>query len=120
LLAGTTMPLPTVEPPLINSSNPWATTAEDLQRLFDCEDTGAVTTRTSLLHGFEHDGNIHQYAFFSPQDHTQKSGSADGETPAELSASLNTLGTQLQSAGGAAFRSNDVVARLVSFWLMLC
>ncbi|KAK5734845.1 dihydroorotate dehydrogenase [Elasticomyces elasticus] len=87
------MPLPSIEPPLINSSNPWATTLEDLQQLFDCPHTGAVTTRTSLLHGFEHDSKIHQHTFFSPHDHSLKPTDAnDGHVPAVYSASLNTLG----------------------------
>ncbi|KAK4957537.1 dihydroorotate dehydrogenase [Elasticomyces elasticus] len=87
------MPLPSIEPPLINSSNPWATTLEDLEQLFDCPHTGAVTTRTSLLHGFEHDSKIHQHTFFSPHDHSLKPTDAnDGCVPAVHSASLNTLG----------------------------
>lgn len=89
------MPLPIVDPPLINTANPWATTAEDLQKLFDCPHTGAVTTRTSLLHGFEHNPAVHQYAFFNPQDLSSKPASSDGEVPAEASASLNTLGMSL-------------------------
>ncbi|KAK4543666.1 hypothetical protein LTR36_005311 [Oleoguttula mirabilis] len=85
------MPLPPINPPLLNSANPWATTTEDLQALFDCSSTGAVTTRTSLIHGFEHDPEIHQYAFFSLQDQ-MPSTSKDGEVPSEYSGSLNTLG----------------------------
>ena len=54
-----------INPPLLNSANPWATTKQDLQNLYECEATGAVTTRTCLLHGFKHDPSIHQYAFFS-------------------------------------------------------
>ncbi|KAK5679157.1 dihydroorotate dehydrogenase [Elasticomyces elasticus] len=87
------MPLPSIDPPLINSSNPWASTLEHLQQLFDCPYTGAVTTRTSLLHGFEHDSTIHQHTFFSPHDHSLKPKNAnDGHVPAVYSASLNTLG----------------------------
>ncbi|KAK5123186.1 hypothetical protein LTR85_003385 [Meristemomyces frigidus] len=85
------MPLPPISPPLFNSSNPWATTVEHLQALFDCESTGAVTTRTSLLHGFQHDPDVHQYTFFSPLDQTP-STSKDDEVPSEYSGSLNTLG----------------------------
>lgn len=87
------MPLPLIEPPLLNSSNPWATSAEDLQRLFDCEHTGAVTTRTSLLNGFDHDDRVHQHTFFSPLDHTVKPRDVvDGIVPAPYGSSLNTLG----------------------------
>ncbi|KAK3635944.1 dihydroorotate dehydrogenase [Elasticomyces elasticus] len=87
------MPLPSIDPPLINSSNPWATTLEDLEQLFDCPHTGAVTTRTSLLYGFKHDPTIHQYTFFSPHDHSNKPTDAnDGHVPAVYNASLNTLG----------------------------
>lgn len=83
------MPLPTINPPLLNSANPWATTLEDLQPLFDCPNTGAVTTRTSLLHGFEHDGNVHQYTFFSPSNYQV---AKYGKGPSNLNGSLNTLG----------------------------
>lgn len=85
------MPLPVIEPPLVNSSNPWATTSEDLQKLFDCPYTGAVTTRTSLLHGFEHDSAIHQYTFFNPQGRPAQDF-VDGSVPREYGGSLNTLG----------------------------
>ena len=53
-----------IYPPLLNSSSPWATTVEDIQALYDCEYTGAVTTRTSLLEGFNHDPAVHQHVFF--------------------------------------------------------
>ena len=87
------MPLPNIDPPLLNSSNPWATTTEDLQALFDCESTGAVTTRTSLLNGFEHDNAIHQHTFFSAHDHSLKpKDSKDGHVSTEHDGSLNTLG----------------------------
>ena len=87
------MPLPTIHPPLLNSSNPWATTSEDLQALFDCQNTGAITIRTSLLNGFEHDDSIHQYTFFNFHDHSIKPGNVkDGEVPAANGGSLNTLG----------------------------
>ncbi|KAK1074657.1 dihydroorotate dehydrogenase [Friedmanniomyces endolithicus] len=87
------MPLPPISPPLINSSNPWATTAEDLQHLVDCPHTGAVTTRTSLLQAFDHNPAIHQHTFFNPHSHSLKpSDVSDGEVPADYSASLNTLG----------------------------
>lgn len=81
------MPLPPIDPPVLNSSNPWATTVEDLQALFDCPYTGAISTRTSLLKGFEHDDSIHRYAFFNASEHslTQKGNGVNG-------GSLNTLG----------------------------
>ena len=61
-----------IDPPLLNSASPWATTYEDLKALYDCPHTGAVTTRTCLLEGFEHDNEVHQYCFF-------ESGGAAGE-----------------------------------------
>ena len=49
-----------------------------------------MTTRTSLLHGFEHDDSIHQYTYFDPHSHSLKATpTADA---ANDSASLNTLG----------------------------
>jgi len=83
------MPL-TINPPLCNSANPWATGLNDLRNLYNCPHTGAVTTRTAQLGGFEHDDSVHQYTFFNPHNHQQ---SADIEQPAvEESGSLNTLG----------------------------
>ncbi|KAK3996740.1 hypothetical protein QBC44DRAFT_355455 [Cladorrhinum sp. PSN332] len=86
-------PLVQISPPLINSANPWATTLEDLERLYTCPSTGAVTTRTSLINAFPHDDAKHQYAFFSPSSHIptlpnpQPNNSDHSQT-----ASLNTLG----------------------------
>ncbi|KAA8893879.1 hypothetical protein FN846DRAFT_787292 [Sphaerosporella brunnea] len=50
-------------PPLLNSATPWATTHSELSALYACAHTGAVTTRTTLLHGFEHDARVHQHTF---------------------------------------------------------
>ena len=93
------MPLPFIDPPLINSANPWATTKQDLQILFDCPHTGAVTTRTSLIHGFEHNNSIHQFTFFNPHSHSHSAPNADVNSttktqpiPSTHAASLNTLG----------------------------
>lgn len=89
------MPLPPINPPLINSANPWATTKQDLQTLFDCPHTGAVTTRTSLIHAFEHDDSIHQYTFFDPLSHStpnQNPNTSNQKIPPTHAASLNTLG----------------------------
>lgn len=61
-------PLSRIQPPLVNSSNPWATSYADLLSLYDCPYTGAVTTRTSMLHGFVNDPAIHQHTFFRVSD----------------------------------------------------
>jgi dihydroorotate dehydrogenase (fumarate) len=85
--------LPKIDPPLLNSATPWATTIDDLRHLYNCPDTGAITIRTSLLQGFAHDPSVHQYAFFSPSTGAATTF-ADGRAavlPDETS-SLNTLG----------------------------
>lgn len=74
-------------PPLLNSASPWATTREELQALYDCPYTGALTVRTSLLGGFDHDDAIHQHAFIS-SDHTTTSLPKSGQKVS----SLNTYG----------------------------
>ncbi|KAK1833228.1 hypothetical protein QBC39DRAFT_329118 [Podospora conica] len=76
-----------IHPPLINSSNPWATTLEDLWALYDCPSIGAVTTRTSLVNGFDHDPEKHVYQFFDTGSH-ESSATSDGTQ----NASLNSLG----------------------------
>lgn len=80
-------PLFKINPPLINSACPWATTLDDLRRLYACPSTGAVTTRTSLINGFDHDPAKHQHTFFDQSTHHASS------SPDPLkSASLNSLG----------------------------
>jgi dihydroorotate dehydrogenase (fumarate) len=73
------------DPPLLNSSNPWATDIKQLRELYQCPFTGAITVRTSTLSGFAHDDSIHQYALFDPI-------LLDATTSTSASASLNTLG----------------------------
>ncbi|KAI5248663.1 FMN-linked oxidoreductase [Aureobasidium subglaciale] len=86
------MPLPVIDPPLLNSANPWCSTREDLEALYTCLHTGAVTTRTSLPLGFAHDPSIHQHAFFSTQSHTPTTAPDYTISGKEYPASLNTLG----------------------------
>lgn len=78
-----------IDPPLLNSANPWATTLEDLEKIYLSEYTGAVTTRTTLLDGFKHDDSIHQYVFFNPRSHASTKSS---QTETGSVGSLNTLG----------------------------
>ncbi|KAF4610357.1 hypothetical protein G7Y89_g15763 [Cudoniella acicularis] len=89
----------TIHPPLLNSANPWATTAADLQALYECPFTGAVTIRTSLLEAFNQNPQHHQYTFFSSVlghatakiDTTTYAEGRSEILPNETS-SLNTLG----------------------------
>ena len=97
-----------INPPIINSSNPWATTKTDLSALYESPNVGAVTTRTSLLHGFGHDNQVHQYCFFDVNDGFAKPGESfskgredekivEGDVPQGMKnakgyTSLNTLG----------------------------
>jgi dihydroorotate dehydrogenase (fumarate) len=87
-MAPTTPPVLDINPPLLNSANPWATTLDDLRALYACKSTGAVTTRTSLINGFGHDPEKHQYLFFNSADHT----SHGTDTTPSTNASLNNLG----------------------------
>ncbi|RPA72246.1 FMN-linked oxidoreductase [Ascobolus immersus RN42] len=50
-----------IDPPLLNTACPWATTIDDLRTLYNSRHTGAVTTRTTTLNGYPHDDSIHQY-----------------------------------------------------------
>ncbi|KAB5577543.1 dihydroorotate oxidase [Coniochaeta sp. 2T2.1] len=81
-----------IDPPLLNSANPWATTLEDLQALYACPSTGAVTTRTSMLNGFAHDDTKHQYVFFNGSDQSNVSFLPQPGKPTGHNASLNSLG----------------------------
>lgn len=79
-----------IDPPLLNSANPWATSRDDLETLYRSPHTGAATTRTTLLQGFEHDDSIHQFAFFDPSTQTPRSTTEASAQSA--SGSINTLG----------------------------
>lgn len=87
-----------INPPLLNSSNPWATTESDLLALYDCPYTGAVTIRTSLWAGFKQHPLTHQYTFFSSElGHATADINVDlpegrGEARHGETNSLNTLG----------------------------
>ena len=52
------------DPPYLNSAGPWATSKEDLQSLYDCQYTGAITTRTGTLQGFPQDPKVHAWHYF--------------------------------------------------------
>lgn len=41
-----------IEPPLFNSASVWASDKGQLKELYECAYTGAVTTRTTTLDGF--------------------------------------------------------------------
>lgn len=72
-----------INPPLLNSSCPWATDVDQLRELYESPYTGAVTTRTSLLEGFNHDDTIHQHIFFA-------AGQGSTDTPKPLNSDSNT------------------------------
>ena len=44
-----------ISPPLLNASCAWASELSQLRELYDCPYTGAVTTRTATLNGFNED-----------------------------------------------------------------
>ncbi|CAH0026507.1 unnamed protein product [Clonostachys rhizophaga] len=94
-------------PPLVNSACPWATDLACLKALLDSPSTGAVTTRTSLLAGFDHQPERHRFTFFDPGASNTPDGdtysfpdepgrattaSSLGPSDAAHTASLNTLG----------------------------
>ncbi|KAF1837227.1 FMN-linked oxidoreductase [Decorospora gaudefroyi] len=82
----------TIDPPLLNSSNPWCTTLDQLQELYNSSHTGAVTTRTSLLKGFLHDSSQHQFAFYNPTSLRASQPNVDQGGTLDQTGSLNTLG----------------------------
>jgi len=84
-----------INPPLLNSANPWATTVDDLRELYNCPYTGAVTIRTSLLEGFAHNSKTHQYTFFDSKRGRATANintEGQGEVKPDETSSLNTLG----------------------------
>lgn len=89
-----TRPPLTINPPLLNSANPWATDLSHLLPLYASPHTGAITTRTSLLNGYPHNDAVNQYTFFSPTTQAPVGivNPTPATTPATHAASLNTLG----------------------------
>ncbi|EGS18300.1 dihydroorotate dehydrogenase-like protein [Thermochaetoides thermophila DSM 1495] len=79
-----------IHPPLTNTACPWATTLDDLRQLYECPSTGAVTTRTSLIHGFDHDPSRHQYSLFDVTSHA--SNLVDTSPVPQANSSINSLG----------------------------
>ncbi|KAJ4251506.1 dihydroorotate dehydrogenase [Fusarium torreyae] len=93
------MPPPslTIHPPLLNSATPWATELKDLLAIASSPSTGAITTRTSLINGFDHQHEQHQYLFFNPANATPNEGTSSTQEPpkghtTDSTASLNNLG----------------------------
>ncbi|GAA5938953.1 uncharacterized protein JCM15063_004374 [Sporobolomyces koalae] len=58
------------EVPLLNSASPWASTLEDLEQLWQCEFSDAITTRTATLTGYPDDPAKHQVAFFGTKNNS--------------------------------------------------
>jgi dihydroorotate dehydrogenase (fumarate) len=81
-----------IHPPLLNSANPWCSTLEQLGELYASPHTGAVTTRTSLLTGFPHSDETHQFAFYNPASHAALPANQEQPNGPEETGSLNTLG----------------------------
>ena len=86
-----------VDYPLLNSASVWASTEEELGILYRAEHTGAITIRTSMLNGFQHDDEVHQYCLFDvnspsyePDSNSPKAASVKMKKAAQ--SSLNTLG----------------------------
>ena len=83
-----------LNPPLLNSSNRWATTEAELEELYTCPYTGALTIRTSLISGFLHRDKVHQHCFFEAQSLYQNESKnlSNSDSTATSLSSLNTLG----------------------------
>lgn len=52
-----------IDPPIMNSSSPWASEASQILDLYRCDSTGAVVTRTSMPNGFPENKSVHMHAF---------------------------------------------------------
>ena len=88
------VPLLDINPPLINTPCPAATTLEDLIALWNCPSTGAITTRTSTRDGFNHDKTKNLYVFYDSSSHTVSptTNPSPFETAPNQNATLNSLG----------------------------
>jgi len=76
-----------ISPPLINASCAWSSDLNQLQELYDSPYTGAVTTRTATLDGFQEDES-HTVAFTT---HTTSTLNSYGYSPHPLSTYLSWI-----------------------------
>ncbi|KDQ54918.1 hypothetical protein JAAARDRAFT_209114 [Jaapia argillacea MUCL 33604] len=102
-----------IEPPLINTSCAWASDLSQLQELYDCPHTGAVTTRTATLDGFteteEH--TVRQQVVFTIDGTT--SLNSYGYSPHPLSSYLSWIRTIL-SQPSASNKSKPFIISITS------
>ncbi|KAI5860230.1 hypothetical protein GGS23DRAFT_614072 [Durotheca rogersii] len=94
-----------IDPPLLNSASPWATTLADLRALRACASTGGVTTRTAVARGgagFAHDGARHRHAFFGDGGAASASVNNMGYSPVPLDGYLEFIATILAEEAAAA------------------
>ncbi|KAK3392150.1 hypothetical protein B0T20DRAFT_489300 [Sordaria brevicollis] len=89
-----TVPKLNINPPLINTPCPAATTHDDLLALWLCPSTGGITTRTSLIGGFAHDDTKNLWRSYDSSSHTVSSSVNPPSTSAlpTQNATLNSLG----------------------------
>lgn len=78
-------------PPVLNTPCPWCSELDNLRELYACENTGAVTTRTSMLTPYPHDWAVNQYILFDSSTHEVASVNTQ-DAAAHQTASLNTIG----------------------------
>ncbi|KAF9493889.1 FMN-linked oxidoreductase [Pleurotus eryngii] len=84
-----------VEPAIINSSCAWSSDRDQLQALYDCPYTGAVTTRTATIGGFS-ENDTHRVAFMNDEAHLTSINSY-GYSPHPLSTYLGVITDILSS-----------------------
>lgn len=81
----------TINPPLLNTPCPWCSELDNLRELYQCQYTGAVTTRTSMLEPYPHDWEVNQYVLFDATAQQVASVNTQNAT-AQQTSSLNTIG----------------------------
>ena len=93
-----------IHPPLLNSASPWATTSEQITQLLASSSTGAVTVRTSLIAGFDHQPSQHRFVFFDPSSsqpdtsgtHSYPDGKDGASAAGEGAEGFGTIGTDIE------------------------
>ncbi|GAA5828776.1 hypothetical protein JCM11251_005870 [Rhodosporidiobolus azoricus] len=96
--------------PVFNSACPWASSKEDLQALWDCEWTSAVTTRTCTLYGFPDDQSKHQVTFFGTS--AQSSSNCFGYSPFPLRDYLAWIRSFLSTASAEKKKNKLVIVSI--------
>ncbi|KAL9055215.1 MAG: hypothetical protein Q9162_003708 [Coniocarpon cinnabarinum] len=90
---------------LLNSASPWASDKQQLTELYNSPYTGAVTVRSTLLTGFDHDDRVNQWTFYDARSNTPMPNRSPN-----ANSSINTYGYSPTSLSDYLAMIEEIVA----------